>query len=256
MVAGHPLVAAGHDLRNTPSWMGVGAYLEQSFGAWRVPGGFARLLELLEARLAKRQVVVRTRTEVRDVLIRDGRVVGIELDEGEEFAADAVVVAVDPRRMPALVRKADRTIPALPPVIAHIGIQGEVEDLPHELILHADPMLVVRRGLSAPAGHSALTIHARGRIAEDVVTALSRHKIDLRNRIVTRVDLSPRDLVQQWRGSPYGVLWQGRTTVRDKMGPRTPIDGLYIAGAHTAPGSDVPFVAQSAALVAQLIGPA
>ncbi|GAB4007665.1 phytoene desaturase family protein [Nocardioides ultimimeridianus] len=252
LVAGHPLVAAGHELRNVPPWMGVGVYLEQSFGGWRVPGGFARLLELLESRLVKREVTVRTSTEAADLVLRDGRVVAVALTDGSEVPADAVVVAVDPRRLPTLAPLVERTMPAIPPVIAHIGVEGEI-DLPHELVLHADPLLVVRRGLAAPEGHSALTIHARGKIAEDVVTALSRHGIDLRERIVTRVDLSPRDLVQQWRGSPYGVLWQGRRTVRDRLGPRTPIPGLYVAGAHTAPGAGVPFVAQSAALVAQLV---
>jgi UDP-galactopyranose mutase len=34
------------------------------------------------------------------------------------------------------------------------------------------------------------------------------------------------------------------------------VPGVYAAGAHTAPGAGVPFVTQSAALVAQLIGPA
>ena len=71
-----------------------------------------------------------------------------------------------------------------------------------------------------------------------------------------RVDLSPRQLVEQWRGSPMGVLWQGRGTVRNRLGPTTPVPGVYAAGAHAAPGAGVPYVAQSAALVAQVIGPA
>ncbi len=66
----------------------------------------------------------------------------------------------------------------------------------------------------------------------------------------------PGDLVEQWHGSPCGVLWQGRGTVRHRLGPTTPIAGVYAAGAHAAPGAGVPFVAQSAALVAQAIGPA
>jgi phytoene dehydrogenase-like protein len=73
---------------------------------------------------------------------------------------------------------------------------------------------------------------------------------------VTRVDRSPRDLVQHWQTSPYGVLWQGRATVRQRLGPRTPIEGVYAAGAHATPGAGLPFVGLSAALVAQLVGPA
>jgi phytoene dehydrogenase-like protein len=53
-----------------------------------------------------------------------------------------------------------------------------------------------------------------------------------------------------------GVLWQGRGTVRHRLGPRTPIPNVYAAGAHAAPGGGVPFVGLSAALVAQVVGPA
>ena len=30
--------------------------------------------------------------------------------------------------------------------------------------------------------------------------------------------LCPRDLVELWNGSPMGVLWQGRATVRRSLG--------------------------------------
>ena len=62
--------------------------------------------------------------------------------------------------------------------------------------------------------------------------------------------------MSQWRTSPYGVLWAGRGTVRARLGPRTPIEGVYAAGAHATPGAGLPFVGLSAALVAQVIGPA
>jgi UDP-galactopyranose mutase len=51
-----------------------------------------------------------------------------------------------------------------------------------------------------------------------------------------------------------GVLWQGRGTVRERLGPRTPIAGVYAAGAHATPGAGLPFVGLSAALVAAEIG--
>ena len=51
-----------------------------------------------------------------------------------------------------------------------------------------------------------------------------------------------------------GVLWQGRGTVRRRLGPTTPIAGVYAAGAHATPGAGLPFVGLSAALVAQEIG--
>ena len=114
---------------------------------------------------------------------------------------------------------------------------------------------MVRTGGRAPEGCAAWTVHGRGKLAEDILRALARHKIDLRARIVERVDRSPRDLVERWGGSPMGVLWQGRGTVRRRLGPTTPVPGVYAAGAHATPGGGLPFVGLSAALVAQSVGP-
>ncbi len=255
MVAGHPFVAEGHDLRNVPTWTGLQAYLEQCFGVWTVPGGLARIGGLLEARLATRGVTVLTDSEARDLVVRDGRVVAVTTPAGE-VAADIVVCAVDPRRLPALAAYVDRTMPAIPPVIAYLGLEGDVPDVPHEVVLHGDPMLVIRTGGTAPDGCAAWTLHGRGRLAEDMLRALARHRIDVRDRVLVRVDRTPRDLVDDWGGSPHGVLWQGRGTVRQRLGPTTPIEGVYAAGAHAAPGAGIAFVGLSAALVAQVVGPA
>ncbi len=255
LVAGHAVIAEGHDLRNVPSWVGVNVYLEQCFGGWRVPGGgMHRIADLLAARLELRGVDVRTGVTVDDLVLREGRVVAVRTSAGEADA-DAVVVAIDPRRLPALAPHVQRTMPAIPPVVSHVGLAGDVPVLEHELVIHEEPLLTVRPGGTAPDGGTAWTVHGRGKIAEDLLDALARHKIDIRENVVTRVDLSPRDLVEQWHGSPMGVLWQGRSTVRSRLGPETPIPGVYAAGAHAAPGAGVPFVTQSAALVAELIGP-
>lgn len=255
LVAGHRAIAEGHDLRNVPTWAGVTNYLEQTFGAWRVPGGMARLVELLTARLETRGVTVLTDTPARDLVVRQDRVVAVSIDSGD-IEVDAVVVAVDPRRLPALRPLVERTMPAIPPVVAHLGLVGDLPDLPAEVVFHADPMIAIRTGGTAPAGGTAWTLHGRGKLAEDILDALARHRIDVREQVVVRVDRSPRELVEEWNGSPCGVLWQGRGTVRYRLGPTTPVAGVYAAGAHAAPGAGVPFVAQSAALVAQAIGPA
>ena len=124
------------------------------------------------------------------------------------------------------------------------------------MVLHGDPMLVLRTGGQAPAGAHAWTLLGRGRLAEDIVTALQRSGIRVRDQIEVRVDRSPRALVEDWGGSPYGVLWQGRNTVTRRLGPTTPVPGVYAAGAHATPGAGLPSVGLSAALVAQSIGPA
>lgn len=244
----------GHDLRNVPAWMGMWSYVEQNFGVWTVPGGMGRLGEALAARLATRGVTVRTSTPARDVVVRGGRAVAVRTDEGD-LDADVVVCAVDPRRLPALAPFVESTMPAIPPVVCHLGLTGEVPDLPHETVLHGDPLLVVRTGGSAPPGAHAWTVLARGRIAEDLVTALARRDLRVRDQVEVRVDRSPRAQVEEWGGSPYGVLWQGRATVTRRLGPRTPVPGVFAAGAHATPGAGLAAVGLSAALVSQVVGP-
>lgn len=265
LIATHHVTSRGHEARDVPAWVGVHSYVGQNFGGWRVPGGMHQLAGALEARMRTRKVAVELDTPALDVVVRDGRAVGVATAAGT-VDADAVVVAVDPRRIPALAEHVRRTQPAIPPVVTHVALDGadELPDLGpegHEVVLHPDarhqgPTLVVRTGGTAPEGHAAWTVHARGRIAEDLLVALARHGIDLRPHLVDRVDRTPRDLVEQWGGSPEGVLWQGRATLTRRLGPTTPVPGVYLAGAHATPGAELPFVGLSAALVATTIGSA
>ena len=265
-LAAYPFVLAGHDPRGVPAWAGLHAYLEQRFGTWTVPqevGGLSHLADALAERLATRRVEVRTGTTARDLVLRGGRVVAVRTDAGE-VDADAVVVAVDPRRLPALRDHVAATMPAIPPVVAHLGLHAEdgaaLPDLgADEVVLHGDPLLVVRRAGTAPAdlpGAQAWTVLARGKIAEDLVLALARRGLKVRQHVVARVDRSPRELVEHWGGSPLGVRWQGRATTGRLLGPRTPVPGVYAAGAHTTTGLGLPFSGLSAALVADAVGPA
>jgi phytoene dehydrogenase-like protein len=245
----------GHDVRNVPAWVGMWSYVEQALGSWTLPGGMGALAGVLAERLATRGVTVLTRSTVLDLETAAGRAVGVRTPDGT-VEADHVVVAIDPRRLPALAPHVERTMPAIPPVVCHVGIVGPVPDLPAEVVLHGDPMLVVRTGGSAPEGAHAWTVLGRGKLAEDIVTALQRAGIRVRDQVEVRVDRSPLDLVNAWGGSPYGVLWQGRATVTRRLGPRSPIPNVYVAGSHATPGAGLPSVGLSASLVAQVIGPA
>jgi phytoene dehydrogenase-like protein len=248
-------VLEGHGPRNVPAWMGMMAYVEQNFGVWTIPGGMGTLAAALTKRLGERRVDVRLGTTVSDIAVYDGQPTGVHTDEGK-LEADIVVCAVDPRGLPVLAPHVRKTMPAIPPVLVHLGLQGDVPDLAHEVVLHGDPLLVVRTNGTAPDGGAAWTVLGRGRLAEDIVTALARRGVDVRDNVRVRVDRSPRELVETWGGSPYGVLWQGRATVAQRMGTRTPVPNVFCAGAHATPGAGVPFVGLSGALVADEIGKA
>lgn len=245
----------GHNPRDVPWWHGAWHYVEQNFGAWTVPGGMGTLAGVLRQRLDTRGVTVITNTAALDLVLAKGRVVGVRTPTGPHDA-DRVVVAIDPRRLPALADQVARTMPAIPPVMAHLGVVGEVPELPAEVMLHGDPQLILRTTGHAPEGAHAWTLLGRGRLAEDIVTALARKGIRVRDQVVVRVDRSPKELVQLWGGSPAGVLWQGRQTAMRRLGPDTPIPGVYQVGAHAKPGAGLAPVGLSAAQVAALVGPA
>ena len=213
----------------------------------------AALRSALLTRLETRKVATITSTTVQDPVPESGRAVAVSTSAGT-IDADIVVVANDPRRLPALAEFVSKTTPAIPPVITHLGLAGEVPQLPGEIVLHGDPSVVVRPEQDAPDGMTAWTVLARGRIAEDLVNVLHRNGLKVRKNIEVRVDRSPRALVEQWHGSPLGTVWQGRATFEQRLGPTTPIQGVYLAGAHGKIGSGLPAVGLSAASVAALIG--
>jgi phytoene dehydrogenase-like protein len=254
-LAWHHSVQGGHDPRNVPAWFGIVDYLEQNFGTWTFPGGFGRLAELLTKRLGERGVSVMTGTTAKDLATGPQGPHAVETTSGT-VECDKVVVAIDPRRLPALRRHVERSMPAIPPAVCHVGLTQEVPDMPREIVVHDDYVISVRTDGRAPAGKSAWTLVGRGKLSEDLVMALARKRIDLRDLVETRIDLSPRQLVEHWSGSPAGVLWQGRATVTDRLSVETPLPGVYAAGAHTGGGGWVPFVGLTAAVVADAIGPA
>lgn len=258
LVAAHPFLADGHDARRVPAWMGTVSYVELKFDAWTVAGGLGRLADVMASRLATRKVDVRTSTPVLDLIVHDGRVRSVLTADGE-LAADAVVCAVDPHQFPALRRWTRRTRATSLPSLTHLGLVGELEPwirAAGETVLHGEPTLVLRHGGAAPEGHSVLTVQHRGDPGQDVVALMAARGLDLRGRVVARLDRSPDQLREQWGGSPLGTVWDGRRTVRRRLGPRTPVAGLYAAGAHATPGSGLPFTGLSGSLVAQSVGPA
>ncbi len=155
LLACHRVRFDGHDPRNVPAWEGVWSYVEQNFGAWTLPDGMGQLADVLAARLETRGVTALTDTPARDLVVEGGRVVAVRVDDGS-LDADHVVCAVDPRRLPALASYVVRTMPAIPPLTCHIGVVGDVPDLPAEVVLHGDPMLVLRTTGTAPAGSARL----------------------------------------------------------------------------------------------------
>jgi phytoene dehydrogenase-like protein len=242
-VATWPVLLEGHDVRRVPAWVGVDAYLGQRFGNWTLEGGFPGLAAKLGDRLATRGVRVLTHTPADDLIVRQGRVVAVATAQGD-LDCDLAVCAIDPHVLPELARHVRRTRTTTQPRVCHVAVSGPPPLESGETVFHGDGWVAVRASPDSP------TLSVMTRAPGDPVDLLAQHGLELRDRILARVDEDPSG------GSAYAVLWRGRGTVRRRLGPTTPIRGVYAAGAHANPGAGIPFVGLSAALVAQAIGPA
>lgn len=260
-IAQYGVLRDGHDPRRVPAWVGLTNYLEQRFGCWSTATGMAPVTQALIGRLRTRGVTVLTDTTVSDLVVRGRHVVALATAAGA-IDCDAVVCAIDPRGLPALAAHVHRTRPTIPPASTHLGLRGNPEEIetavgevPAEVVW-TDPLLVMRSTGRAPAGHVAWTLLHREPPGTDPLDLLAHHGIDVAERTVCRLDRTAAQVAARWGSSPCGVAWAGRGTVTRRLGPDTPIAGVYCAGAHATSGSGVPFVGLSAALVAQRIGPA
>jgi len=96
----------------TPTWIGRPGsalpmrYLAQAealHGSWGlVSGGYARLIDLLKRGATHNGVEVRLGVEVRDLILKRGKVTHIRTSTDDEIDVDAVVSAIDPVRTAGL----------------------------------------------------------------------------------------------------------------------------------------------------------
>lgn len=278
LMAEHPFVLAGSQPRDVPAFAAVEAYVERTFGVWSVEGGMAQLTQALLTRLDERGVRVHVGAEVTALSTSDGRVTGVETATGERFAADIVVTDIDPRRVfgALLARGAalpgaqvfESATPAIPVGVTHLGLEDELSgvsgvselralpELPDEVVLHGEPLLVVNTQGIAPQGKQAWTVLRRGSAQEDVLITLVRRGIDIRRHVVTRLDRTPIDLINETNGSSYGLAWAGWRAHGQRAAQSHPMPGLYLLGASMHPGSSIPYVGWGAAHVATRIGKA
>ena len=262
-----PVRLAGSQPKDAPAFVAVDHYVDRSFGVWGVPsGGMAAITQALVTRLDERKVSLQLDTEVSSIVVTDAAVRGVETAHGKLWPADVVVCDVDPRAvfstlLPTALdlpgrRVFARATPAIPVAVTHLGLVGDVPDLPDEVLLHGEPLVVVHTTGTAPAGQHAWTIHRRGSAQEDVLLTMARRGVDVRKAVVTRLERSPVDLIQETSGSSYGLAWAGWRAHVQRAAQTHPLPGLYLLGASMHPGASVPYVAWGAANVAMRLGKA
>jgi phytoene desaturase len=99
----------------------------------------------------------------------------------------------------------------------------------------------------------------RERYADRVLDVLARRGEDVRGRVRWREIRTPADLERSTAapgGAIYGTASHGARAALVRPRNRSPVPGLYLVGGSAHPGGGLPIVALSAAIVADLVGPA
>jgi phytoene desaturase len=136
---------AGSDPRRAPAALAVVPYVEQAFGSWYVPGGLHRLAHAVHDRAVERGAVVRTGSDVTEVIVEAGRAAGVRLASGEVVAADIVVANADASHLygdllpPPVARPALRPLrkatPSLSGFVLMLALRGRTPGLAHHTVL-------------------------------------------------------------------------------------------------------------------------
>jgi len=137
----------GSDPRRAPAALATVPYVEQTFGAWYVPGGLRRLAGAVLDRAVDRGARVRTGAAVAQVLLDAGgrRAAGVRLADGERLAADVVVANADaahvygdllPRSVAARpLRGLRRAEASLSGFVLLLALRGRTPDVAHHTVL-------------------------------------------------------------------------------------------------------------------------
>lgn len=132
---------AGSDPRKAPAVLATIPYIEQTFGAWHLGGGLARLADALAARCRERGVTMRFEADVSGIELEEGRASGVRLADGEVIRADVVVANADAshvygdlltdRRADRAARDLAKTTPSLSGFVLLLAVRGRTSGLRH-----------------------------------------------------------------------------------------------------------------------------
>ncbi|MFT4298488.1 MAG: FAD-dependent oxidoreductase [Aeromicrobium sp.] len=237
-----PVRHSGLDRGATPAFLSVWHYVERTFGRWRFDGDWPGLAAALGKRVTERKIDVRLNTRAHEVRLDSaGHVQGVETDAG--FLDAQTVVWCN--RTPPLGRPHTAGIPVVPASRTLLALDGDPPELASEALLHANPPVVAYR--TAPR---RWTLEHRS--GEDVLDALARFGLDLRDRVLERHDLRPARMTEY---VDDGWMWTGWTSMFRRPGV-APAGGLFHAGAHAHPGPRLEHIGMATAAIAAAIGTA
>lgn len=135
-----PVLFLGSAPQNTPALYSLMNYAGLMLGTWYPQGGMHKVVLGMEKLIEEAGVEVRKSTEIEKILIKNDKVVGVELADDEKVKLDGLVAAGDYAHMETLLPRAyrnydkdywDKRVFAPSSLIFYLGVNKKIEGLEH-----------------------------------------------------------------------------------------------------------------------------
>jgi len=234
-----PVRHTGHERGSTPAFLSVWHYVERTFGSWSFDGDWPGLAAALEQRVRERRIDLRTGTRGVALVRERGQVVAVETDAGR---LDCEVVVWCHRTAPE-GEPFQAGIPVVPASRTLLLLDGDPPGLAADTMIHGNPPVVAHR--TSPG---IWTLEHRS--GEDVLVALARFGVDLRERVLERHELRPAQVVAH---VDDGWTWTGWSSMFRRPGV-APRGGVFHAGAHAHPGPRLEHIGMATSAISGALG--
>ena len=268
---------SGSSPYRSPATLSCIAAVEADHGAWYPVGGLGALRQALE-RVARRSgVTIRTSCDVKRIVSRRGRVVGVELAGGETLDADLVVANVDAQHLydellnePKQLRTLNKAGKSTSGVVVLVGARGTTPNIAHHNVwfssdyereftqiaqgqVPSDPTIyacvsAVTDPTQAPAGHenwfllvnapAGASLNGTADDGRAIIDRLAQVGPDLRSRALFVETIGPADLEKRYR-APGGAIY-GTSSNGRKAAFRRPNNRGPLRGLYLVGGSSHP----------------
>jgi len=281
-----------------PSWSAISLLFGMAFqhvqAAGYPLGGSLAFAKNIERKCLKLGVKINYSSRVEKIVTQDNKAVGIKLDNGTEYYADYIVSAadgystlfnlLDGKYLTPQLEKAYKEYSLFPSSIyLAFGVDKDLKDYPHALILNLDQSLVLEDGSEhnylnlniynfdptlAPAGKTTATViintwetnyweqlaekdfeqynKIKAEIAEKVLEIIN-NRIDGFSSAVEKIDVSTPYTVKRytsnWQGSYEGFAPTPAALMKKMPKEIKGLDNFQMIGQWTEPGGGIPSAA-------------
>jgi 1-hydroxy-2-isopentenylcarotenoid 3,4-desaturase len=140
-----PAVFLGASPYDTPSMYHLMTHVDMNQGVFYPMGGIYTVIEAIERLARANGVEIHTSSPVSEILVENGKAVGVRVGESE-IRADVVVASADLHHVETKLLKPqhqsypqsfwDRKIPGPSAVLIYLGIKGKIDQLDHHTLLY------------------------------------------------------------------------------------------------------------------------